>query len=145
MKVKYGVNESLLSEVRERVRGFLKESGIDFVEVEDTFSFRYGTVTVNVEVVPWHEEDVLVKFYSYLAEDVNLNQELMRMLLELNSHIHIGAFAIGTDNSVVFRYAMSGTSMNLKEFSAVLYSIAGTADSYDEYAKAFKGSRGAID
>lgn len=146
MKIVPGTNERLLEEVRGKVRDYLKDIVGNFVEVDGIFSFTYGSVTVNVEVVPWHSEDVLVKVFSYAAENVSLSDGLMATLLELNARLPLGAFALGMDNSVVYRYALAGANLNLNELLAAVYTVATVADSYDEFVKGYgAGVEGRID
>lgn len=146
VRIKPGVNERLLREVRERVREYLRSIVDDFVEVEGILSFTYGSITVNVEVVPWHSEDVLVKVFAYLANDVPDDDDLARILLELNARFPLGAFALGMDNSVLYRYSLAGANLDLNELAAAVYTVATVADSYDEFVGEYaKASRRRID
>ncbi len=146
VKIKAGINERLLEEVREKVREYLKSIVDDPVEVDGTISFKYGSVTVGVEVVPWHEEDVLVNVFSYLADNVPVDGNLARTLLELNARFPLGAFAIGAEDSVLYRYALAGANLDLNELAAAVYTVATVADSYDEFVGEYdKASRSRID
>ena len=147
MKVKIvpGVNEDLLKEVREKVKTYLKEMVDDFVEVDGVLSFNYGSVTVNVEVVPWHKEDVLVKVFSYLSENVRLSNDLMKTLLGLNTHLPLGAFAVGLEDSVIYRYSLAGANLDFNELAAAIHTVATVADSYDEFVREYGGASGRID
>ncbi len=147
MKVRIvsGVNEDLLKEVREKVKTYLKEVVDDFVEVDGILSFTYGSVTVNVEVVPWHRDDVLVKVFSYLAENAQLSDDLMRTLLEMNARFPLGAFAVSMGDSVMYRYSIAGANLDLNEFVAAVYTVATVADSYDEFVREYGGGSGRID
>ena len=147
MKVRIvsGVNEDLLKEVREKVKTYLKEVVDDFVEVDGILSFTYGSVTVNVEVVPWHRDDVLVKVFSYLAENAQLSDDLMRTLLEMNARFPLGAVAVSMGDSVMYRYSIAGANLDLNEFVAAVYTVATVADSYDEFVREYGGGSGRID
>ncbi len=147
MKVRIvsGVNEDLLKEVREKVKTYLKEVVDDFVEVDGILSFTYGSVTVNVEVVPWHRDDVLVKVFSYLAENAQLSDDLMRTLLEMTARFPLGAFAVSMGDSVMYRYSIAGANLDLNEFVAAVYTVATVADSYDEFVREYGGGSGRID
>jgi len=147
MKVKIvpGVNEALLKDVKGKVRAYLKEVVDDFVEIDGILSFTYGSVTVNVEVVPWHRDDVLVKVFSYLSENVHLSEDLMRTLLEMNARFPLGSFAVGIENSVMYRYTLAGANLDLNEFMAAVYTVATVSDSYDEFVREYGASSGKID
>ncbi len=146
VRIKAGVNESLLREVRERVKGYLKSIVGDFVEVDGVLSFNYGSITVNVEVIPWHEEDVLVNVFSYLTDNVSLTDGLARTLLELNARFPLGAFALGAEDSVLYRYALAGANLDLNELAAAVYTVATVADSYDEFVREYsEASRKRVD
>ncbi len=71
--LKDGVNGPLMDEVRAKVNTWLREffDEDDLMRVEDLVSFSFGSATIQVTVLPWHSGDVLVKVFSYLAENVD--------------------------------------------------------------------------
>ena len=66
---KDGINEALLKSVEQKTDAWLKElfDEGDLTKVDNITSFSFGSATIQVMVVPWHSEDVLVKVFSYLA------------------------------------------------------------------------------
>jgi hypothetical protein len=129
-----GTNEALLSSVRANVKTYLNQmfdSG-EIVEMEEVVAFTFGSVTVNVQVVAWHKEDVLVDVYSYLTEESNLNAEEMEELLRLNATVPFGSFGISMEGSIKFSYSLTGKNMDFEEFSSAVQTVAVIADEFDE-------------
>ncbi|HAS40570.1 MAG TPA: hypothetical protein DCS93_08825, partial [Microscillaceae bacterium] len=81
--LKTGVNEDLINKTKETVEGYMDQLFHDYeiVKIDDFYTFTFGTVTVTIQVLPWHSDDVLVKVYSYLAEDVEVTSGLTEELL----------------------------------------------------------------
>ncbi|MCS6820364.1 MAG: YbjN domain-containing protein, partial [Microscillaceae bacterium] len=107
----------------------------EIVKIDDIYTFTFGTVTVNVQVQPWHSEDVLVKVYAYVGTEGSVNAELAAKLLEINTRIPIGAFGVAFDGQPVFSYTLTGENLDLNEFTAAVQMVAMTADEYDEMVK----------
>jgi heat shock protein HspQ len=133
-KMKDEANEALLKQTREKVEGYLKNvlDGDPLTQVEDVYSFEFGTAIVTVRVAPWHAEDALVEVYSYVAEDVELTPELMENLLRLNAREPFGAFGVGYDNAVVYSYSLAAANLDENEFVAAVQTVATVAYAYDE-------------
>ncbi|NPA80570.1 MAG: YbjN domain-containing protein [Thermotogae bacterium] len=132
------MNERLMEEVRGKVRRYLHEIAEEFWEVDGIFMLRYGSASIGVEVLPWHKEDVLVRVFSYLAEDVNVDEDLARILLDLNARFPLGAFALGINGSVLFRYSLAGANLDLNELAAAVYTVAVVADAYDDFVRTYR-------
>lgn len=137
--LKEGLNEALIEQTHRKIKSFIQElfNDDEVIELDNTYSFTFGTVSVNVRVLPWHTEDVLVEVFSYVAEEVELSSSLMEELLRLNATTHFGAFGLTFDNSVVFTYSLAGANLDLNEFTAAVQTVATVADSYDELLKEF--------
>lgn len=137
--LKSGTNEELINQTRERVEKYMEELFHDYetVAVDDFYTFTFGTVTVTIEVLPWHSEDVLVKVYSYLGnkedeEVVELSQEQKDEFLRLNATIPLGNFGLTFEGQLIFSYSIAGKNLDLNEFQAAAQMVAKTADEYDE-------------
>ncbi|NIK74456.1 hypothetical protein FHS56_001981 [Thermonema lapsum] len=137
--LKEGVNQELIKQTHQKIKSFIQElfHENEVIEVDGTYSFTFGTVSVNVRVLPWHSEDVLVEVFSYVAEEIELSPSVMEELLRLNATTHFGAFGITFDNSVVFSYSIAGANLDFNEFAAAVQTVATVADSYDELLKEF--------
>ena len=132
--IKNGTNADLAEVVQARVHEYLHHicEPEELIQLDGVHSFTFGTVQINVKVIPWHTEDVLVSIYSYICEDVRLNEKLASELLRINATTPFGSFGITYDNCVVFNYAIPGANLDYKEFLACLQTVAALADSYDE-------------
>ncbi len=143
--LKDGANETLLAEVRKRVAGMLKNffDPEDLTVVDDLTAFSFGSATVYVQVVPWHTEDVLVRVFSYLAENVDpASEELGEKLLRLNAAAPMGAFSLVFDRTVMFSCALPGAHLDPQELLGALQTVAVYADQYDDLLKEMFFSEG---
>ncbi len=129
-----GENQALVNETYKKIDGYIAElfHEDEVIQIDDMYSFSFGTVTVNILVRPWHSEDVLVDVFSYLAEDVSLSKAQLDELLRMNATIPFGSFGLSVDNSVKFSYTLAGKNLDKNEFSAAVQNIAAIADQYDE-------------
>lgn len=132
--IKEGINEALIKSVDEKVATYIKElfHEYEIVKLDNTYSFSFGTVSVNIRVIAFHSEDVLVEVYSYLAQNVALKPETAAELLRLNAQQHFGSFGITFDNTVVYSYSLAGANLDLNEFIAAVQTVATVSDAYDE-------------
>ncbi len=132
--LKDGVNETLINATQNKVASYLSRlfDEQELVNIEGLYAFTYGTVQIEVQVLPWHSEDVLVKVFSYVAQEVTLTKELSEELLRLNATLSFGSFGITFDNAVIFSYSLAGTNIDFNEFSAAIQTVATIADEYDE-------------
>ena len=132
---KDGVNEPLLTEVRGRVTKMLKDffDPEDLTMVDDLASFSFGSATVQIQVIPWHTEDVLVRVFSYLVENVDpTSGELGEKLLRLNATAPMGAFSLVFDRTIMFSCALPGAHLDSNELLGALQTVAAYADQYDD-------------
>jgi hypothetical protein len=132
--IKSGENTDLMNATHSRIQDYLKQlfHEDELIRIDDQYTFSFGTVTVNIVVIPWHSEDVLVDVFSYVAEEVSLSNEELEEMLRLNATIPFGSFGLSMENSVKFSYALAGKNMDLNEFSAAVQNVAAIADQYDE-------------
>ncbi len=135
--LKNGVNEALLQTTHEKVAGYLKQifEEHELVKVDELYSFTFGTVHIEIKVIPWHTADVLVNVFSYVAENVQLTREFAEELLRLNATTPFGSFGLTFDNSVIFSYSMAGAYLDFQEFLSAIQTVATIADNYDEKCK----------
>ena len=131
-----GVNKDLLGAVRAKVGAFLPElfDEEDLVQVDDIFSFSFGSATIQVSVVPWHSKDVLVKVFSYLAENVD-PARACASFMRLNADVPMGSFSMTFDNSVMFSCSLPGRNLDRSELLGALQTVALYSDLYDDILK----------
>jgi len=135
--IKEGINESLIASTQTKVEKYIQELFHDYevAKVENTYSFAFGTVNVNIRIIGWHTEDVLVEVYSYLAENTAVDAKTAEELLRLNASMHFGSFGITFDRAVIYTYSLAGANLDFNEFMAAVQTVATVADSYDEMFK----------
>ena len=135
--IKEGINESLIASTQAKVEKYIQELFHDYevAKVENTYSFAFGTVNVNIRIIGWHTEDVLVEVYSYLAENVAVDGKTAEELLRLNASMHFGCFGLTFDRAVIYTYSLAGANLDFNEFMAAVQTVATVADSYDEMFK----------
>ena len=101
-------------------------------------SFTFGSATVNVTVVPWHSGDVLVKVFSYLADNVKAKKAAVDFL-RLNANVPLGSFSMVFDNTVMFSCSLPGAKLDSSELVGALQTVAAYADQYDDILKEISG------
>jgi hypothetical protein len=135
--LKDGINEALIAQTNQKVEYYMGQlfHEHEFVKIEGKYTFTFGTISVSVEIFPWHTEDCIVKVYSYLAEGVSLSPSNAQTLLNFNVNIPFGAFGVTFEDQAVFSYSLAGANLDLNEFQAAVQMVAKTADEYDEVIK----------
>lgn len=136
--LKSGVNEALIASTKQKIEGYMKDLFHDHevIKIDDFYTFTFGSISVTVQVLPWHSEDILVKVYSYLGEEeVQLSADLSAELLRLNATIPFGSFGVTFEGQAVFSYSLAAANLDANEFQAAVQMVAKTADDYDEYVK----------
>jgi len=140
--IREGINEALIASTQAKVEKYIDELFHDYevAKADNVYSFAFGTVNVNIRIIGWHEDDVLVEVYSYLADDIELSLETASELLSLNASMHFGSFGITFDKSVIYTYSLAGANLDFNEFMAAVQTVATVADSYDEMFKKPQGA-----
>lgn len=135
--LKEGVNKNLLEKTKVKVEKYLKNilKPDELIKLNDIYSFKFGTIMVQIKIIGYHTEDVLVEVFSYLAEDIKYSAELGEKLLRLNATLHFGGFGLTFDNSIVYTYSLAGANLDFNEFLAAVQTVATISDSYDELVK----------
>ena len=133
---KDGVNGPMLDEVRAKVHTWLREffDEEDLVRVDELLSFSFGSARIQVTVLPWHSEDVLVKVFSYLAENVD-KCKVAGDFLRLNAELPLGSFSLVFDNTVMLSCSLPGANLDKNELLGALQTVAVYADQYDDILK----------
>lgn len=136
--LKSGVNEAMIASAQQKVERYMNVlfHEYEIVKIDDFYTFTFGSITVTVQVLPWHSDDCLVKVYSYLGdENTQVSADLRDELLRLNATIPFGSFGVTFEGQPVFSYSLAGANLDLNEFEAAVQMVAKTADEYDEILK----------
>lgn len=140
------VNQELIDQTRERIRGYLQEIYPDFVEFGDsTFTVQQGSATVSIIVRSWHQDDCAVEFTSQLVSGASVTAELMRWMLQKNVELHFGALGLLFDDTVVYSHTLPGSDLTRNEFGATVLTVAAVADHYDDEIVAMAGGLTSVD
>ncbi|NUM81345.1 hypothetical protein HUU42_11110 [bacterium] len=126
--------EQLMMKVQNKVEGFLKKMYKSTFEKHEDGRFLVfeGTTAIQTVIRPWHENDVVVESFSYVVQNANIDDNLMKFLLRENAVIHFGAFGLTFDGTIIFSHSLAGANLDENEFTASIKSVARIADYYDE-------------
>jgi len=132
--LKDGENTAVLASTQATVDRYMNEmfDADEIIKIDDLYSFSFGSISVNVDVKPWHSEDVMVEVFAYLSDEMELTAEDMENLMRLNATISFGSFGLSLENSLKFSYSLAGKNLDMNEFSAAIQNVAAVADHYDE-------------
>lgn len=111
---------------------------------ESLYVIKQGSAYVMISVVPWGQNRAMVRCTSQLVKGVDVDGSLAMQLLELNSHLRFGAFAIdAAEHTVLFTHTiLGGTTLDSEELHATLRDVALVADEYDDkLMKKYGGQR----
>ena len=104
-------------------------------KVDDTlYVIKQGSAYVMINVVPWGDNRAMVRCTAQLVKGVDVDGPLAKQLLELNSHLRFGAFAVdAAEHTVLFTHTiLGGTTLDPEELHATLRDVALIADEYDD-------------
>lgn len=136
------------SEVFERVETYLGELfEEDLIYHDDEnghFYVRYGSTVLEVSVEPYGPEEVVVMIMAYCVQDVEVDDGLLRGLLDLNHSLPFGSFSlVGQD--LFFQYSLFGRTLERKALLNAVAAVATVSDDYDDRIVAKYGGQRALD
>lgn len=130
--------DKLVVSVTEKVNRWLAEHGGGYdVGQTGSVSIQYGSARVFVEVVPWADENVLVRIQTLVLIEVPKSPELYEWIAFNAGNYYFGAIYLATSNDdpdaadVLMEHNLLGDYIDLDEFLAALGGIASTADELD--------------
>jgi hypothetical protein len=114
-------------------------------KVDDSlYVIKQGSAYVMINVLAWGKNKAMVRCTAQLVKGVEMDADLATQLLELNAHLHFGAFAWDADaEAILFSHTMlGGTTLDPEEVMATLSDVALIADEYDDkLMKRYGGQR----
>jgi hypothetical protein len=114
-------------------------------KVDDSlYVIKQGSAYVMINVVPWGNNRCMVRCTAQLVKGVDVDGPLAKQLLELNSHLRFGAFAMDpVEHTILFTHTiLGGTTLDPEELTATLRDVALIADEYDDkLMKKYGGQR----
>ncbi len=107
------------------------------------FYVRYGTTVLEISIEPYGPEEAAVTIMSYCVQDVELDEELLRKLLELNHRIPFGCFSTA-GNNIFFSHSLFGRTLSRSNLITAISAVATFADDYDDQIVAKYGGQTAL-
>lgn len=96
------------------------------------YYLKYGTTLLEIAIVPYLEDNAVIKVRAFCVQGVESTSELMTELLRLNAQIPLGSFSL-VDGNVYFEHGFLGRDLVAEQLVASLNSVATIADEYDEW------------
>ncbi len=117
------------------------------VEHEDQpiFVLPLGSAAAVVEILPWGESEAVITTRAYVAINVELTPELMRLLLLQNGQMSFGAFSIDDAGDIRFEHSIVGSTCDEVELTTSVRAVLETADTFDDKITAHWGGQRSID
>jgi hypothetical protein len=101
---------------------------------ERLYVVKQGSAYVMVNIVPWGDNQAMVRCAAQVVKGIELTRGLAVQLLQLNSHLRFGAFAYDPPDSVILfiHSILGGTTLDPDELMATLSDVALIADEWDD-------------
>ena len=116
-----------------------------FRKIDDAlYVIKQGSAYVMISVVPWGDNQAMVRCVAQLVKGIDVDGPLAKQLLELNAHLRFGAFSWDpAEHTVLFgQTILGGTTLDPEELLATLRDVALIADEYDDkLMKKYGGQR----
>ena len=133
-------------EVYRQVKNYLDElvdEHFDDAEHCD-FYLKYGSTVLEISIMPYEEDDAVIEVLAFCVKGVEQSADLMSELLELNSHVALGAFSM-VGNEIFFSHSFLGRRLRPEQLIASLDLVASLSDEYDEQIVEKYGGETAIE
>jgi len=137
-------------EVYQRVKVYLAELFDDKLYHEEEtghFYVRYGSTVLEISVEPYgadDADDAIMIAMSYCVQGVEVDEELLRGLLELNHTLPFGSFSLVGDD-IFFSHSLLGQTLERSNVLATIAAVANVSDEYDDRIVERFGGQRALD
>jgi hypothetical protein len=137
-------------EVYQRVKVYLAELFDDKLYHEEEtghFYVRYGSTVLEISVEPFDADgadDAIMIAMSYCVQGVEVDEELLRGLLELNHTLPFGSFSLVGDD-IFFSHSLLGQTLERSNVLATIAAVANVSDEYDDRIVERFGGQRALD
>lgn len=127
------------------VEEYLSDFGDTFSKVDKGVYFaKKGSTLVGIHVVPWRN-DALVHVSANVVKNANLNETLLKTLLEWNFRSSFGAFGLSPEGTINLRHTLLGTSLEKEQLIPVVLAVARNADDWDDKIIELSGGETAVE
>jgi len=136
--------ENLRAKIGEYLRAAL---GRYEVTRDGSYSLRHGSTRLMIKPVALPDSDkTIVNLLAFVNIDVNVNNDLVKYLMDLNKNILFGKFVVLEDQKMVLcQHSLLGEKLDQEELMVGIAAIVLTADKYDDEIKARFGGMRVID
>ena len=133
-------------ETYRRVEEYLLEFFDDPFHDEENghFYVRYGSTVLEISVDPYGPKEAVVKIMSYCVQGAEVDEKLLKNLLELNHNLVFGAFSVVGDD-VFFSHSLFGRTLEARDLLGAIAAVADIADEYDDRIVARFGGQTALE
>lgn len=109
----------------------------------DLYIVKQGSAYVMIHVVPWGEDRAIVRCVAQMVTGIDIDGEMARKLLAMNSVLRFGTFSyVPEDRVLLFGHSiLGGSSLGPDELVAVVTDVAVIADDWDDRVIAECGGR----
>lgn len=132
----------------EKVAPWLKEIFGEFakpLEDEPVFLVAIGSTVSFVRVIPWGDDDAIIRTTAFVVSGAKLEPDLMDYLLRENVTMRFGSFGINDENNIIFHHSIIGSTCDKKELATSVKRITMIADEYDDKIVSKWGGQRALD
>jgi hypothetical protein len=129
-----------------RVEEYLPEFFDDPFNDEENghFYVRYGSTVLEISVDPYGPKEAVVKIMSHCVQGAEVDEGLLKGLLETNHTLAFGAFSMVGDD-IFFSYSLFGRTLDPRELLGAIAAVANLADEYDDRIVARYGGQTALE
>lgn len=138
--------QTMITATQEKVGKVLADRFPNYIDFWDgSFAVPYGSSSVAIVVRPYTETDTMVELIAQLVSEATVSTDLMHWLLRKNAELHMGAFGLLFDDTIVYSYSIAGNSLNGDELESAIAAIALISDHYDDEIVGMAGGKRAVD
>lgn len=112
---------------------------------EPGFGLFMGSAWAEVRIIPGLEEEAAIQTRSRVVLGVEITPDLMQFLLQENTELLFGAFALNPAGDILFEHTILGSSCDKEQFQASVMHVLKVADDYDDRITEKWGGKRALD
>jgi hypothetical protein len=137
---------NLIDSTTQHVRSVLNAKFSNVIDFNDgSFAIPHGSSSVSVVVRTYTETECMIELMAQVVSGANISEELLRWLLRKNAELHLGAFGLLFDDTIVYTYAITWGSTGGTDLESAVTSVAVIADHYDDEIVAMSGGLRTVD
>lgn len=130
----WSIGQNIEIKIRKRIDKCLLEMvDIRHKVLEDgTYMVIRGSAIIYISIDAFQMNDKIIRFTAYAVIGATIDADLMAFLLEANSKILFGAFAIDEDQDILFEYALIASNASSYQLKEAVKCVAKAVDDYDD-------------